>query len=153
MSDSDFRDHNCLIIDGDPTFLKMFEAMLRSLGISKIASACNGSEALSILASSPRVIDVTLCDLWMPSGNGLQLLKVIRTGQVKSVRLDACFIMISAVASPDAIKAAAALDVNGYLIKPISQEKLRDAIIRGRQKHFRVDPLRYAQVVVPESAL
>lgn len=153
MADIGFKDLHCLIVDDDPTFLHILEGMLRSLGVSKVSRGQSGSNALTILTTAQRAIDVILSDLKMPSGNGLQLLKAIRTGQVPSLRLDACFILVSATASPEPIRTAAALDVSGFLIKPLSQEKLRATILKARNRHFAADPARYSQVSVPESML
>ncbi|TAK97999.1 MAG: response regulator [Rhodospirillaceae bacterium] len=153
MSDIGFKDLHCLIVDDEPAFLHTFEAMLRAVGVGKVTRGQTGSDALMALVNAPRPVDVIMCDLNMPYGNGLQLLKAIRTGQVKTQRLDTCFILVSSLASPEPVRTAAGLDVSGYLIKPLSTEKVRTAIVKGRSKHFAVDPRRYSQVFVTESVL
>ena len=88
----------------------------------------------------------------MPHGNGLQLLKALRTGMIPSTRPDTCFIMMSGTAETDVVKTAAELDVSGYLVKPLVPEKLRNAIARGRSV-FPINRAAYAAVSVPQSAL
>jgi AmiR/NasT family two-component response regulator len=67
------------------------------------------------------------------------------------MRMDMCFIMVTGIAEAPLIEAARNLDANGYLVKPIHPDKLRNAIIRGRQRHFPVALERYTKVAVPES--
>jgi YesN/AraC family two-component response regulator len=142
-----------LIVDDDETCLAAVEAILRGLGASRIVRAKNGSEAMSKLAQAQKPIDCTLSDFQMPHGNGLQLLKALRTGMIPSTRPDTCFIMMSGSTDTDLVKTAAELDVSGYLLKPLAPEKLRSAITRGRSKYFPIKRDAYAAVAVPQSAL
>lgn len=121
------------------------------LGITKITTAINGSDAVAKMLACGRVIDIILCDLRMSSGNGLQLLKHVRTAQIKTVRPDTCFIFISAVTDTEAIQTALTLDTNGYLMKPFTIEKLQAAITKGRAKVPRLDMGRYHRVYVPDA--
>ena len=57
--------------------------------------------------------------------------------------------MMSGSADTTVVKTAADLDVSGYLVKPLAQEKVRAAIKRGRQKYFAVKRAAYAAVSVP----
>jgi CheY-like chemotaxis protein len=147
--DREIQGLSFLIVDDDATCLAAVEAILRSLGASRIVRAKNGSEAISKLAHGR--IDCALSDFQMPQGNGLQLLKALRTGMIPSTRPDTCFIMMSGNAETSVVKTAADLDVSGYLVKPLAPEKLRAAIKRGRQKYFPVKRDVYAAVAVPLS--
>jgi CheY-like chemotaxis protein len=142
-----------LVVDEDSVALGKLTGMLQSLGVSKVTSARNGSDALTKIASTQRAFDCILCELWMPYGNGLQLLKAIRTGQVGAARPDTCVIFVTTVTKPEPIKIASQLDANGYVVKPAVSERLRAAIAKGRSKSFKIDLNRYATAVVPESAL
>jgi DNA-binding NarL/FixJ family response regulator len=153
MGDGLFRDLHFLIVDDEPLILLELDDMLKSMGASHITRAATGAHALAKLAASQRRVDVILCDLNMPDGNGLEVLKAVRTGKVASLRLDICFIMVTAIRDQHLIEAAIALDANGYLVKPIVWEKLRNAIIKGRARHFPVTPTRYATVAVPHNSL
>jgi len=151
--DREIQGLSFLIVDDEDSCLAAVEAILRSLGASRIVRAKNGSEAISKLAKAERPIDCTLSDFQMPHGNGLQLLKALRTGLIPSTRPDTCFIMMSGSADTSVVKTAAELDVSGYLVKPLVAEKLRAAISRGRSKYFPVKPHAYAAVPVPQSPL
>jgi response regulator of citrate/malate metabolism len=85
----------------------------------------------------------------MSAGNGLQLLQAVRTGKIKSLRPDSCFILITGTGDPEIVQVAAELDVSGYLVKPVTLEKLRAAIIKGRSRIFPVNMEKYNSVNLP----
>ena len=82
MTDNDLDALNFLVVDDQPTNLAMVDALLCSLGASNIVCAKSGSEAVAKLARAHRPMDCPLADFRMPNGNGLQLLKALRTGMV-----------------------------------------------------------------------
>lgn len=138
-----------LLVDDDQTFLSMMQAMLGSLGVTQITTAANGSDAYQKLVSTDKVIDCILCDFGMSGGNGLQLLQAVRTGRIKVVRPDACFILVTGSGQPTVVEAAAQLDVNGYLVKPVTPKSIETAIIKGRAKPVRLDFTKYGNVIPP----
>ena len=77
MEDSVFKRLHCLIVDDHTKTLRSIDAMLRALGVSRIATARNGAEALMKLDLAKSAVDCILSRLWMPEGNGLQLLKAV----------------------------------------------------------------------------
>lgn len=151
MEDGSFKNLHCLIADDEPLILLGLEEMLHELGVTQITRARSGAKALAQLESLSRPVDCVLCDLNMPDGNGLQVLKAIRTGKIRTSRMDTCFIMITGIAEQAAIEAAAQLDANGYLVKPVIPEKLRTAIVRGRSRYFPIALARYQTVKVPHT--
>ncbi len=144
---------HCLIVDDDPGFLSILETMLRRNGVVKISTARSVLDAARALNTNPWPIDVILCGVMTDGRSGLDLLKSIRTGKHRSTRLDACFILLSETAEVTSIKAAAGLDANGYLVKPIVPEKLRSAIIKGRSRNLPADIGRYSNVVTSETSI
>jgi len=142
-----------LVVDDDEPSIRLVTKMLTSLGASAVATACSGIEALAALQTALRPFDCVLCDIWMPNGNGLQLLKAIRCGEIKTARPDTCFIFITALSGSTPVRSATQLDASGYLVKPITLESLHTAITRGKTKSFPLDFVRYKQTPVPEGAL
>ena len=131
----------------------MIESLLRAVGIARISTATNGTEAVNVLTTSQRMVDVTDCDLDMPHGNGLQLLHAIRGGQLRQVRPNSTFIVLTAHASAALIALAGKLDANGYLIKPVTADKLRETIAKARSRPLPVDPAKYAGIVIPDAVV
>lgn len=144
-------DFTALAVDDDLLFLDTLEAMLKGLGVRKILRADSGVNAFNALAALTSRIDCIICDLRMPNGNGLQLLKAVRLGRFKLVRPDACFIILSAIAHPLAVRTAAQLDVSFYLTKPVTPDGLKSGIAKARAKAFPLDFAKYARTPVPES--
>jgi CheY-like chemotaxis protein len=145
-------DLHVLLVDDENAFLDLVQAMLKTIGITTVSRAASGRDAFEKLLNSPRVVDVILCDYNMAQGTGLELLWVVRTGQIKSVRPDACFVLLTASGDHETVAVAARLDVSGYLVKPVTPQKLKSAITAGRKRAIRIDFNRYKQVQLPQSA-
>lgn len=141
-----------LIVDDDNTFLDLVHAMLGAIGITNVTRAISGRDAFEKLHGGERVVDCILCDYIMEEGTGLDLLYVVRTGQVKKVRPDACFVLLTASGEHETVAAAAQLDVSGYLVKPVTPQKLRTAISTARKRPIKIDFARYKQVSLPQSS-
>lgn len=139
-----------LLVDDDNAALDFVHAMLKAVGVANVSRARSGREAFEILMSGARAIDVILCDQNMAEGTGLELLWVVRTGQVKSFRPDACFVLLTASGDHDTVTTAARLDVSGYLVKPVTPLKLCTAISQGRKRAIKIDFNKYKQVQLPQ---
>lgn len=145
-----FDELHVLLVDDDAAFLDLIHAMLKAIGVGHVSRATSGRDAFEKLLASPRVVDVVLCDYNMAQGTGLELLWVIRTGQVKAFRPDACFVLLTASGDHETVGLAARLDVSGYLIKPVTPQKLRTAITAARKRPIKIDFAKYKQVQLPQ---
>ena len=150
--DMSFQGFHVLAVDDDDASLRLMVKVLGDLGVARVVTARSGSEAFALLQSTGRPFDCILCDLKMPSGNGLQLLKAIRCGEAKGTRPDACFVFLTALNDAPTIRTAGQLDANGYLVKPLTVERLRMALARGKARAFAIDFGRYSVVPVPQTA-
>jgi DNA-binding NarL/FixJ family response regulator len=148
-SATDFKNLHILIVDDDTVMLDLIEALLKSIGVGLVTRATSGAEAFNMLAKAERVVDCTVCDFSMANGNGLQLLQAIRMGQVKNVRTDSCFVLLTSSGDAATVAAAAELDVSGYLVKPATAEKLRLCIAKARSRAIKINFAKYAKVVLP----
>jgi two-component system LytT family response regulator len=114
-----------LIVDDEPIARKVLREELEVAGdIEVVGEADNGSAALSqILNLKP---DVVFLDLQMPEFTGIEVAKRLRQGS----HLPA--VIVVTAYDQYAIEAldAGAMD---YLLKPISQERLHDALERVRR--------------------
>lgn len=117
-----------LIVD-DKLFLRhMIQKMLSRCEPRGIEHAMHGAEAIEVLTRARGDIDCVLCDWNMEPMDGLEVLRSIRAGNVFHTPRDLRFIMLTGHADEHVVKAAMELDTNGYLVKPVSMEKLIRAI-------------------------
>ena len=113
-----------LVVDDDPTILRMISAILKSLGY-EVSLAGNGLEGLEQLAKLGAP-DVVLVDWNMPEMNGLEFVKAVRSN---SVYTDLPLIMVTTELEMTQLALTFDAGVNEYIMKPFDpimiQEKLQ----------------------------
>jgi len=102
--------------------------------ISKIFTnvylANDGDEGLLLYQKhKPNII---LCDIQMPKINGLELIKIIRKEDLKTR-----IIIQSAYNAQEEISKAVKLGLDDYLIKPISLQNLKKALLLSNEMYFK----------------
>jgi CheY-like chemotaxis protein len=99
--------------------------LLEKMGFHVVACE-SGQVALDQLNSGKHDVKLVISDIMMPTMDGLELLRRIRESDVyKTLPV----LLITAVSEKDYIERARALNVNGYILKPVTftrvQEKLK----------------------------
>jgi len=113
-----------LIVDDVKSMRAIVQKMLRNIDIGKtLHMAENGLEGLRILHSTR--IDLAIIDWQMPVMNGAQLLEAIRND--KHLR-DIPVLMVTGESEKEIVMEAAEIEVEGYLIKPLTPALLEDKI-------------------------
>ncbi len=137
----DFSQWGFLIVD-DKAFLRgIVQSMLVSYRARSIKHASNGAEAIRVLAQDPSSIDCVLCDWNMEPMDGLEFLRAVRSGSASfTTRRDLRVIMLTGYAEADVVKAALSMNANGYVVKPVSSEKLIHAIENAFSKPTKLRP-------------
>lgn len=105
-----------LVIDDEPAVRMILSAAVKKAGYS-VDVAQNVTEAAARLVRGD--VDLALCDIHMPDGNGLDLVKSIRESGV-----DTQFIMVTAFASVETAVLALKAGATDYVIKPVNNEEL-----------------------------
>jgi CheY-like chemotaxis protein len=99
--------------------------LLKILGF-EVVDFDNGLSAWQMLSQGEHEIDAILSDIMMPKMDGLTLLKNCRDH-------DKCreipFLLITAVTEKEYMAAAKAGGVNGYIVKPVTFERLKTKMI------------------------
>ncbi len=119
----DLASQRVLAVDDEEGPRKLVASVLRDLGIGQIDTAADGQEALERLTAGNAEYDLIICDWMMPRLSGLDLLK-----RVRKVRADLPFLMVTALATLDAVKSALAHQVSGYIAKPFTPDQLEDKV-------------------------
>lgn len=122
-----------LLAEDNELNMEITEFAVKSQG-ADVVKAWNGREALELFeASGLWDIDVILMDLMMPEMNGFEAARRIRALD----RPDASSVLILALTAnvfAEDRREAEAAGMNGHLSKPITSQRLGEAIARGRKK-------------------
>ena len=122
-----------LLVDDEPFQRRVLREVLRSVGFRHMTEAETGHDALLKMADD--AYDVILSDVQMPGMNGLELLRQIRSGQTPRPR-DSRFLIVTSFSNTEVLGAAMALDVNGFLVKPIRIAVVLEKIERAINEPF-----------------
>ncbi len=147
----DYSSKRFLIVDDEQFMIGLIERMLRECKASVIMKANDGGAALRAIKDNFTQVDCILADYNMRPLNGLQLLQGVRMGVNPKIPREQAFIMLTGHGETDVVKTAIALDVNGYVVKPVALEKLVDTIEKVLKKPLEPkDPEYYRNVRVPK---
>lgn len=109
-----------ILVADDEAIIRMgLRTMLATLGHEALL-APNGREALNLIRTARP--DLALLDIQMPLTDGLEAARVIGRKHPMPV------IMLTAFSQAELLEKAAALPIQGYLVKPVSERDLAAAI-------------------------
>jgi DNA-binding NarL/FixJ family response regulator len=124
----DYRSKTFLLIDDERFVLGLVDRILQQCQAGRVLRATSGAAALALFSEDIGKVDCIVADLHMRPMNGLELLKAIRTGVGKRIPRDQRVIMLTGDRDMDAVRAAGELNINGYVMKPVSTENLVTAL-------------------------
>lgn len=121
--------YSVMIVDDEPSIRFGIKNAIdwRTLGCEVIALCAEGHEALRL--SETLIPDIIITDIMMPGLTGLDLMREIRKN-----RQDTRFIILSGYDDFSYAKQAISLDVEDFLLKPLSKAELIEAIKKAIQK-------------------
>ena len=105
-----------LVVDDELAVRQILASAVANAGYS-VDQAGTAAEAAAKLARGD--VDVALCDIKMPDGNGLELLRKCRASGI-----DTIFIMVTAFASMETAIEAIRAGATDYIIKPVHNEDI-----------------------------
>ncbi|SFT14939.1 response regulator [Paenibacillus sp. BC26] len=115
--------HQILIVDDERSVVDNLEVIIpwEELGIGTVYKAYSGDEAAAILGRN--AVDVVITDIRMPGMSGLELIGHIR----RTAKMTKC-ILLSGHAEFEFAKKALQVQADDYLIKPVADEELMEAV-------------------------
>jgi len=114
-----------LIIDDMLASRTMVKDMLADMGITRVAEAADGQEALIKLQRHRA--QLIICDLMMEEMHGASLLSQLkRNAALNKIP----FVMMSSCADVPIVKAALEMGAKDFLIKPLSFKNFRERILK-----------------------
>ena len=105
-----------LVIDDEAALRQILAATVRKAGHS-VDTAGTAREASAKLVRGD--VDIALCDIKMPDGNGVDLVR-----SFKGSGIDTHFIMVTAFASMETAVEALRAGATDYIVKPVRDEEL-----------------------------
>lgn len=114
-----------LIADDVAIMQQLLANSIRQLGFSRIVACSNAREVEAAYAAGP--IDLAFLDIQMPDKDGLAVLQELLAAQP-----GAYVIMVSGQGTLNTIQRAVALGARGFIMKPYSAAKIKDAVERFR---------------------
>ncbi len=112
-----------LVVDDEqPALAELVYLLSRDERISSIRTATNGADALKILQGGD--IDVVFCDIMMPGLDGIDLARVLSKFATRPR-------VVFVTAYDEHAVAAFDLDATDYVMKPVREERLSEAVRRA----------------------
>lgn len=154
MTRGSLEGKSVLLVDDTRFSQQTVARQLAGEGLKEIFFAKNGRDGLRTLASARDQIGFVISDINMPEMNGLDFLKAIRDGTAECAR-DLPVALLTGYAERDLVEVAIALDVNAFLIKPVSKAALLARLTQMFKHSEREDRLkpedRYERVSVAKA--
>ncbi|KAL1328544.1 hypothetical protein HN51_038376 [Arachis hypogaea] len=108
-----------LVVDDDPTWLKILEKMLKKCSY-QVTTCCLATEALKKLRERKDAFDIVISDVNMPDMNGFKLLEHV------GLEMDLPVIMMSVDGETSRVMKGVQHGACDYLLKPIRMKELRN---------------------------
>ena len=118
-------DKRVLVVDDSSTERKRLNALLTNLGYS-VAEACDGKEALQLLANDP--IQLVISDQVMPNLDGKSLCKILKTEEMYG---SPYIIMLTAQEDSSELVSSMDAGADDFLRKPAQKDELRVRLASG----------------------
>ena len=123
--------HSILIVDDVREMRTSLRALAKSMGAESIYLAKSGAEAIELLQANE--ISIVLCDYYLGEGrDGQQVFEEAKEHGM--IAPTAAFVMITADNTMDVVMAVVEHQPDGYLIKPLDIQILRQELARWLSK-------------------
>lgn len=126
--DIDFAKIGFAIVDERTFFRDMIHTALTRSGARKVKHAANVEQAVKVLTRYGQEIGCVISEWDMAPHGGLDLLRMIRSRSLPKTEARTPVVIITSRADAAAVKAAMAMDVNGFAVAPLSVEKLAKTV-------------------------
>ncbi|HXS76580.1 MAG TPA: response regulator [Terracidiphilus sp.] len=120
------REIQVLIVDDSSVMRKIVERSLRQAGVDPFVTfeAGSGVDGLEVLKA--RKVDLILSDINMPSMDGLEFVRQIRTRQLAA---GVPIVMITTESSEEHVKQAIEAGASGYIRKPFTADQVKQRVV------------------------
>lgn len=137
--DADIQQAKALVVDGNPVSRSALVAMLKDAGVGKVEQCPKVADARRMLEARP--YDVVLCEYYFAgeSMTGQDVIDDLRLAQL--LPLTTVVVMISGEAHYSQVAEAAEAALDAYVIKPHTEQALRERLAEARQRKRLMRPI------------
>ncbi len=133
-----------LVVDDDNFVRMIILSVLRDLGFSGVSDAESAEAALRMFDTES--FDLVITDVNMPGMNGLKFIQSIRSGKTRA-KPGTKVMVLTLFSQTEILGSALALDVNGFLLKPIVPGVAQERISRALSEQLKLrSPIAYETV-------
>jgi DNA-binding NarL/FixJ family response regulator len=119
-----------LVVDDHSYMIEVISEVLRHYAAEEVVRA--ESVDMAMARFGPHItFDCVICDFNMKPVNGIQFLQAIRAGKLPTIKRDQHFVLLTGHGDLDVVKAAKALDVSGYAVKPVAPDTFIKTVTRA----------------------
>ncbi|MHB1084654.1 MAG: response regulator [Thiobacillus sp.] len=126
-----------LLADDSEFIRRVVRHVLTGLGFERLKEVEDAEGVKTMLGTLP--YGILISDVQMPGINGVELLRQIRCGKTDASP-DLPVIILTSFANTDVLTAALALDVNGFMVKPIKPATVYAKIIQALGERIKLRP-------------
>lgn len=121
-----------LVVDGNPASRSILTSMLRDFGVKQVVQTSRAADARKALEY--RHFDIVVCEYHFEGQpmTGQDLIDDLRLAQI--LPLSTVVVMISSEAAYARVAEAAEAALDAYLIKPHTEDALRERLVQARQR-------------------
>jgi two-component system, chemotaxis family, chemotaxis protein CheY len=120
------REIRALIVDDSSVMRKIVERSLRQAGVESLVvfEAGSGVDGLEVLKA--KQVDLILSDINMPSMDGLEFVRQLRSQQLAA---GVPVVMITTESSEEHVKQAIQAGAMGYIRKPFTEDQVKQRVL------------------------
>ena len=139
LLDADIQSARALVVDGNPGSRTALVGMLKDAGVQRVDQTGRVSDARRMLEST--AFDIVLCEYHYPgeSMTGQDMIDDLRLAQL--LPLSTVVVMISGEAAYGQVAEAAEAALDAYVIKPHTEQTLRQQLTSARQRKRQLKPI------------
>ena len=139
-----------LLLDDDYIMHRVTSVMLNDLGVSRVINAMSGPAALDILKAQGDAIDVIICDLNMPSMDGVEFIRHLSRRDYKGSLILTSGEDLRILKTVEKLAIEHDLQVLGVLEKPVTPAKLGELLDSLDQIQQEGTLILYDAITLPE---
>lgn len=133
-----------LVVEDDNFTRKIILRILRDFGYANIVDVDNAESAINLFETN--TFDLIITDVNMPRMNGLKFVQLIRAGKTHA-KPDTRIVVLTSFSQTEIVGSALALDINGFLVKPIIPAVVEDKLTQALSERMHLhSPMAYEAV-------